>query len=141
MRSGRAVCPAGGPSPGYPYLFPKTEARAGNKLFKKKDPSHSNHPDGMLKFWEEKPLSVPPAQMVTEPIGTPRLPGICTPLMLETWIDCVDTDFEITVPTGLGAVGGYVWIHTSLGDVAGFAHTVIVEKNCAVPAREPEFCP
>jgi len=61
--------------------------------------------------------------------------------MLETWIDCVETAFVITLPTGAGAVGGYVWMETSLGDVTGSAHTVSVEKNCADPAREPEFCP
>jgi hypothetical protein len=83
----------------------------------------------MLKFWLERLLSVPPAQIVMEPIGTPRLPGICTPLMLETRIDCVETAFDIIVPTGLGADGGYVWIQASTGDVSGFAQTVRVEKN------------
>lgn len=61
--------------------------------------------------------------------------------MLETRIDCVETAFDITVPTGAGAVGGYVWIQASVGDVTTLSHTVRVEKNCDVPAREPEFCP
>lgn len=78
---------------------------------------------------------------MTVPVGNPRLPGIVTPLMLETWIDCVEMAFDITVPTGAGAVGGYVWIQDSVPLVGGFAHTVSVEKNCAVPARLPEFCP
>lgn len=81
--------------------------------------------------------------MVIEPVGTRAGTGggYAVPLMLETWIDCVETAFVITLPTGAGAVGGYVWIEASLGDVTRLSHTVRVEKNCDVPARDPEFCP
>jgi hypothetical protein len=60
---------------------------------------------GTLKDWAEAE-SDPPAQIVIDPVGTPRPDGIGTPLIVEVVMARVETAFDMTVPVGgLGPAG------------------------------------
>lgn len=72
MRSGRKNRPGLGTTP-LLNLLPMTEYRAKYVTCDTASPSHANHPEGTAKFWpplKPAPLSEPPAQTVTEPVGT-----------------------------------------------------------------------